>query len=334
MKNRNPNSPAPPRRAFISSAALSLTTFVAGAIAGCRQEDVAPNAADDAELASLRRVDPKFIAYHETGNVRPEMEEPRSITAVPDGTFWLVGDNTLQSYGRDGSRRVSLSLEGAPVCVAPGPDRTLTVGMRDHVEVYRQDGRRMAVWPSLGERAQITAIAWDKDTFWIANAADRVVLRSDYRGNILARIGEKDSAAGYSGLIIPSPHLDVAPAPGGKVYVTNPGMHRVETHTPDGKFESAWGTASSTLDAFCGCCNPTDFALLPDGRFVTAEKGIPRVKVYSAAGQFESVVAGPEAFASNVLSLDIAVAPDGRVLALDPRAKTVHIFTRLSERKG
>ena len=68
--------------------------------------------------------------------------------------------------------------------------------------------------------------------------------------------------------MIPSLHLDVAPAPGGRVYVSNPGMHRIEIHTPDGAFQSAWGTASSTLDAFCGCCNPMSLAALSNGDIV------------------------------------------------------------------
>ncbi|MBM3243119.1 hypothetical protein FJZ31_43220, partial [Candidatus Poribacteria bacterium] len=50
------------------------------------------------------------------------------------------------------------------------------------------------------------------------------------------------------------------------------------------------GYLSMDIDGFCGCCNPVNFAMLPDGRFVTCEKGLPRVKIYDADGTFSGVV--------------------------------------------
>jgi DNA-binding beta-propeller fold protein YncE len=206
--------------------------------------------------------------------------------------------------------------------------------MTDHVEVYGKHGKRLHVWPIVGAGAYITAIAIMEKDIWIANSAGRVVVHGDLQGSVIGRLGEKNDAEGYPGLIVPSPHLDVAIAPGGNLYVTNPGMHRVETHSPDGKMLAFWGESSSALDAFCGCCNPTDIALLPDGRFITSEKGIPRVKIYSATGQFQEVVAGPESFASNTMGLDLAVAPDHNVLVLDPKAKVVRIFQHIGAQAG
>ncbi len=95
-------------------------------------------------------------------------------------------------------------------------------------------------------------------------------------------------------------------------------------------------------DGFCGCCNPVNFAVLPDGGFVTCEKGLPRVKIHDADGVFASVVAGPEGFAENwrvcilnALSncqtggLDVAVDSMGRILVLDPVERVVRIFTQI-----
>ena len=106
-------------------------------------------------------------------------------------------------------------------------------------------------------------------------------------GTVIRRIG---------GLVAPSPHLDVAAAPDGTAWVTNPGRHRLEHYSADGQLLRTWGKASAAIAGFTGCCNPTDIAVLPDGRLVTAEKGIPRVKIYKTNGTFESVVAGPESF--------------------------------------
>jgi hypothetical protein len=89
-----------------------------------------------------------------------------------------------------------------------------------------------------------------------------------------------------------------------------------------------WGRPAAEIDGFCGCCNPTDFALLPDRRFVTSEKGLARVKVYGAEGKFECVVAAPEVFAEDVVGLDLAADAQGRIYVLDPSAKAVRIFAR------
>jgi hypothetical protein len=109
--------------------------------------------------------------------------------------------------------------------------------------------------------------------------------------------------------------------------------------------EVRWGEAGSTIDDFFGCCNPSQFAVLPSGSIVTSEKGVPRVKVYSEFGEFECVVAGPqqldvaEAELGDPRSVqakavfDVAADSQGRVLVLDPRKKSVRIFTRNSEVK-
>ena len=98
------------------------------------------------------------------------------------------------------------------------------------------------------------------------------------------------------------------------------------------------------IEGFCGCCNPVNFAMLPDGRFVTCEKGLPRAKVYDADGAFASVVAGPEAFLENGRTctlddlsncqtggLNVAVDSQGHVLVMDPIERVVRIFAEISK---
>jgi hypothetical protein len=50
--------------------------------------------------------------------------------------------------------------------------------------------------------------------------------------------------------------------------------------------------------------------------------------VYDAAGAFLGVVAGPEAFARDVVGLDLAVDAHERVLVLDPSSGTVRIYAK------
>ncbi|MBU4493955.1 MAG: hypothetical protein KJ874_01485, partial [Acidobacteria bacterium] len=90
---------------------------------------------------------------------------------------------------------------------------------------------------------------------------------------------------------------------------------------------TSWGEASMDIEGFCGCCNPSHFAVLPDGSFVTSEKGIPRVKIYDRLGRLASVVAGPDRFDEGTKGLDTAADADGRIYILDPSRKRVRIFS-------
>jgi len=315
---------SPPRRAFIAKAAVGLSGLVAG-VAGCRRPERTVDHEADSELAALRRVDPRLVKFRETRRIQTRLDEPRGIASDPNGGLYAVGDRQIVALGGMGG---TWTLEGEPTCLAVTADNTFYTGIGDHVEVYDRAGRRVGSWAPPSPRAVITAIAADEDGIWVADSGGREVLRYDPAGRILARFGGKEPENGYPGLVVPSPHLDVAGAPGGGVFVSNPGMHRVEHHDAKGTLLSSWGEPSSDVDGFCGCCNPTDFAVFRDGRFVTAEKGIPRVKVYSAEGRFLAVVAGPDAFPSTTMSLDVAVSPDNRhVWVLEPKERVVRIFS-------
>ncbi len=201
----------------------------------------------------------------------------------------------------------------------------------DRVEIYDAAGKRIAQWPKLNDKATITGIAVGEKDVFVADAGNRVVLRYDLSGKLLGRIGVKDASRNIPGLVLPSPHLDVAIAPDGLLRVTNPGRRRVEAYTFDGDLEFWWGESGASIEKFCGCCNPTNLAILADGSIVTAEKGLPRVKVYDPQGKFVCVVAGPDDFARNAAGLDLAVDSQQRIWVLDPTAKKVHVYEKISE---
>jgi hypothetical protein len=159
----------------------------------------------------------------------------------------------------------------------------------------------------------------------------RIVYRYDHNGKLFNRIGEKDPENKIPGFIIPSPYFDVAIGRKGELWVANTGRHELEQFTPDGKLVTSWGKASMTIEGFCGCCNPSHFAILSDGSFVTSEKGIERVKIYSSGGSLDCVVATPEKFEEGTRGLDMAVDQKGRILVLDPVKKQVRIFVKKQE---
>ena len=96
-----------------------------------------------------------------------------------------------------------------------------------------------------------------------------------------------------------------------------------------------------SIEGFCGCCNPMNFAIMADGSFVTVEKGLTRVKVYDPQGKFVGVVASPElligldnAYVCKTVedcrrgNFDVAVDSVGRILILDTGKNLVRIFVR------
>ncbi len=78
--------------------------------------------------------------------------------------------------------------------------------------------------------------------------------------------------------------------------------------------------------AFCGCCNPAHFAVIPQG-FVTAEKGINRIKILDQNGDFVEFVSSQNNFTQSI-PLDVA-SSDGKIIyAANSADNTLYIFKR------
>ena len=280
----------------------------------------------DASREQLEQIDPSLVKYTEAGRVATGFSETRGLALDRDGRLYVAGDQAVRVFAEDGALQGEFAPSGLPHCLAVAADGAIVVGLKEHVEIYGSDGQLQATWERLARRAYLTCVVPSGDDIYVANAGDRAILRYDRSGQLLGLIGQKDDTRGIPGLVVPSPHLDVAVGSDGLLRVNNPGRRLVETYTPEGDLKASWGRASFEIDGFCGCCNPTDIALLPGGRVVTSEKGLARVKVYDADGNLEAVVAGPEAFAKGTKGIDLAVDARGRVFALDPKANEVHIF--------
>lgn len=303
------------------------------------------------DLEKYRKVDPKLIICEEVADakVKLDLAEPRGLAVGPDGKVYVVGDSDLKILGARPGDMISTQFTGQPRCLAMGADHNLYVGMRDHIQVMSPTrGELKAKWKALGPRAVLTSIAVTDENIFAADAGNRVVLRFDKSGKLLGRIGQKDARRNVPGFVVPSPYFDLAVAADGVLRVVNPGRHRIEGYTAEGDFElKPWGTYGMDIDKFCGCCNPVNFAMLPDGGFVTAEKGLTRVKIYDADGRFVGVVAGPQQFSRHDEicagksasskgcdsgGLDVAVDREGRILVLDPYTSEVRVFIRKKTR--
>ncbi|MFQ5807349.1 MAG: hypothetical protein ACE5I3_12955, partial [Phycisphaerae bacterium] len=119
------------------------------------------------------------------------------------------------------------------------------------------------------------------------------------------------------GFLVPNGHLDFAVDAGGVIHAANPGKHRVERYTPEGKLLGHFGRFDGRDPAgFGGCCNPTNIALTRQGLIVVTEKAGPRAKVYSADGRLLAVM-GEDDFDPTCKNMDVAVDSSGRIYVID-----------------
>ncbi len=317
------------------------------------------------DIQPLREIDPALIKFEEKLSIPVKMDEPRAIAVGPPAAseneakepsqrIYVGGDRAIVVFESDGKRVAEYPLEFEPRALAVTPER-IYVAARSQVSVLDKDGGLIKSWPDRGERAVLTSITVDPsenesggNDVYVADAGNRVVLRYDSDGKLQSEINRlssldlsgADPNASRLGFVIPSPYFDVAMGDDGLLRVVNPGMHKIEAYTPDGRLEKplTWGKTGFEIAGFCGCCNPAALAIMPDGRFVTGEKGLPRVKVYSPEGRFECVVVGPKTLdptatgaedtrdGHKLMAVDLAVDSGSRVLVLDPKAKAVRVY--------
>jgi len=281
------------------------------------------------DLTSLSAVPPELLTFDEIASISAPVQTLYGVTARGEQLYFTGDDQVFSVHDGVASQLAEL---GEPArCLSVGEDGLLYLGVTDHVAVLDPATAKLHHWESLGERALITSLAAGPDAVYVADAGNKVVYRYDLTGAVLNRIGEQDPSRAVPEFVVPSPVFDLALSAEGQLWVTNPGMHTLENFTPDGQLRSYWEKTSMDIEGFCGCCNPTHLAILPEGSFVTSEKGISRVKVYSPAGQLRAVVVPPQQLEEGAVGLDLAVDGAGHIVVVDPRTKRLRIF---AEREG
>ena len=303
-------------------------------LVGCGREPAAPSAPRRGGTPETRpfATPPKAalpMAYALIKTFEPKVEQARGIAVGEDGRLYVAGLNGVGVYDAELKPVRTLETGGAARCVAADAEGRVTVGLRTEVKVFDRSGKAVGSWGKAGsgrgEFSVITAIAVSGTNVFVADAGNRCVYRFDATGDFIDEIGKRDIEEGIVGLVCPSAYLDCQVDGEGVVHVTNPGRQRVERYKADGAFLGAWGRAGTTVEAFVGCCNPINIALLPGGRTATAEKTVPRVKVYDRAGRLLALI-GSERFTPGVVGLDLAVDAEGRLYVLDPGDGKVKVF--------
>jgi hypothetical protein len=260
------------------------------------------------------------------------LQEPVGLALTPQALY-VAGNNVVRIFADNYQYRRDVRLAAAPTCIA-ATDTALVVGFRDRVSVYDPSGVLLAEWPVLSSRSYFTSLVVWRGEVWIGDSGMRLVWRFTDDGQLIGTAGGADRNKHYSGLIVTSPHLDLALSPQGHMLVANPGKLRVEVWDRGGQLLRQFGRPATDLDGFCGCCNPIAVAALPDGRIVTAEKGIVRVKVYRADGTFEGLVAAAPPLSRGGNALDLATTAAGQIVVLDPRGRMIRVFEELSKQSS
>lgn len=304
----NENEPTLTRGDLIKGGLAGLTLLAIG----CGRPQV--------ETKAPKPIDKSLLGYREVHSIAVPLHWARGLT-LEGSSFWVAGDMALVRLDPTGNVEEKIDLPANANAISVAPDGALFAATNDQV-VIRQNGKA-AGWPSLGPRARLVSVLATETEVFAADAGQRVIHRYDRKGHLLNRIGEK--SGDYVGLIVPSPYLGFGLSPTGDLIVGNPGQHRVERHSVNGKLLSFFGMPSQEIDGFCGCCNPSNLIVAKDGRILTAEKGLPRVKVLTPEGKLAKVVAGPDQFDPLTAGLDLAILGN-KVFVLDPHRASIRVF--------
>jgi hypothetical protein len=257
-------------------------------------------------------------------------KKPSAIHVAADGRIFMALEDALLILDELLTVKGRIWLETPANCIAVAAD-LIFIGTRNHIEVLDQSGKIISTWADLGENSLITSLAINDEQVAVADAGNKICYIFTSSGKLVRQIRGKQENGG-AWFIIPSPYFDVAAGENGTFYIVNPGRHRIEQWSADGKLMTMWGKAGNGLGEFSGCCNPICLARFSDGRFVTVEKGLGRLMVFDVQGHYQ--YSGNQLLfdASNTLCStlatcsDLAVDSKGKIYFLDQKSKFLRIF--------
>lgn len=279
-------------------------------------------------IDEFKKIDSNIIGYAVIAKIQLKISRPTGIAVDSMDRIFITGKDSLYIFDKNLQKINEYKIKTPVNCIAAGNDNKLYIAIGEHIEVYDKTGKFITRWKDLGKKSVITSVANCKNNIYVADAEENYIYHFNDKGEEILKIGTKDSTEQIKRFIIPSYYFDVAVDPEGKLWVANTGKHLLIQFDENGEVITYWGMTSSDVEGFCGCCNPSHFAIMKDGSFITSEKGIVRVKKYNKKGEFVCVVAGPDAFAEDSKDLDIAIDSEQRIYVLEPKTEMVHVFIK------
>jgi hypothetical protein len=244
----------------------------------------------------------------------------KAVTVSQTENVYLAGDSWVACF--DGKLKLMWNLiTPKPVTSLSLSGDTLFASTVETILLISTKGEIINEWGPFEDYTIITSVTSNKSFVAYADAGNKIVV-------VLKKNGDVKSLFGKSGeqFIIPSPYFDVALTDANTLYVANTGNRRIEIRSIEGDLKNYFGLPGTAPDAFCGCCNPAHFALLPDG-FVTAEKGINRIKILNREGKFVEFVSSVNKFVPS-FPLDMASADGKTIYGANPADGKLYVFNR------
>lgn len=251
-------------------------------------------------------------------------DQVRGIAAGPDGRLAVAVDQEIQLLGANGKMARRIPLDRAVRAVSFGPDGRLWMALKDRVGSI-DHGTPKLLPTRLGRKTVITSLAvGPSGQIFVADSGSKMVLALSPDGSVQKRIGPSETGFTVSKAFFP------IECRGNRLFVAEPGRHRIHVFDLDGEPVARWGARSRQSSGFAGCCNPVGIAVTGDGNVITAERGQTRIKAFGGKGDYQRELAGPEHFSKTPAvavdddlagcvygGIDVAITPEDRVLILD-----------------
>jgi hypothetical protein len=250
----------------------------------------------------------------------PGKGQLNAVTVSNNGNIILGGESFVACYDPDFKLLWEYKTD-MPVSALAVSENNVYTAVQENILVLNIKGKKTDEWGPFEDKAIITSLASNESYVAFADAGNKLVFVLDKKGSVKSLIGKSGEP-----FYIPSSFFDLSIDKNNNLYLANTGNRRIETRNIDGKMLSSFGKPGMDPDAFCGCCNPAHFALIPGG-FVTAEKGINRIKILNEKGDFVEFVSSVNSFIP-ALPLDLA-ATDGKIIyAANPADSKLYEFRR------
>jgi hypothetical protein len=264
---------------------------------------------------------PAYMDMWTATNVfEPGLGKLKAVAVLQNGNILIGGDSFVACLDTEYQLKWNAKTENPVTALSVSGD-TVYASTQENILVINSKGEVTNEWGPFEDKAIITSVACNSSFVAFADAGNKRVF-------VLDKKGEVRFMAGQSGepFVLPSPYFDVALGKDNTLYVANTGHRRIEIRNISGTLLGYFGEPGTAPGAFCGCCNPAHFALIPGG-FVTAEKGINRIKLLNEKGEFTEFVSSVNDFVAP-LPLDIASADGKTIYGANPADNKLYVFKR------
>ncbi|MCS7239251.1 MAG: hypothetical protein NZ899_13425 [Thermoguttaceae bacterium] len=280
----------------VSVVLIAVVAFSAVQMAGSRPKKTLPPSPSGMYAQTLAQSG-QAQAYRVARRLILPNPAPVAIAVGKNDQLFLACQDELIVLSPTGSVVARQTLEAPPQALAIGPPdcpfpHHVFVVSGKLIEAFTPELTKVTAWTVAVEPLQVVALAVGREHIYLVNAALGEVARLNFRGEVVGRFGGSEQDRGWPGLVLPSLRTDIVIDSQGHVFLSNPGLRRVEVYTAEGKLEHYWGGEGAAPTAFFGCCNPQHLTVLPNGNVVTSEKGLLRLKEMSPFGEFIALVAG------------------------------------------